>query len=164
MLDFFLEPIMNSQEDGAISAHLDATDPPVQRVKLWQAESCDAHRMDWRLLSAKMEAARLLASLFDMLPNQWFVLMHRGWNGVEFQLTMQTVVYEGVQWIGFLSFVRFAPRPVPVAQPHLKAVKISSSGTATICPASHPGMCGPTSPQTDAGQPSSCPSSGQEGR
>lgn len=43
------------QEDGAIFAQTDARNPPVQRVKLWQASSCDAHRMDWRQLSAKAE-------------------------------------------------------------------------------------------------------------
>eukprot|EP00913_Durusdinium_trenchii_P014473 g13577.t1 len=43
------------QEDGTIFAQTDARNPPVQRVKLWQASSCDAHRMDWRQLSAKAE-------------------------------------------------------------------------------------------------------------
>ncbi|CAK9050146.1 unnamed protein product [Durusdinium trenchii] len=50
-----LIPSTDSLEDGTIFAQTDARNPPVQRVKLWQASSCDAHRMDWRQLSAKAE-------------------------------------------------------------------------------------------------------------
>ena len=42
------------QEDGAIVARADGVKPP--EVRLWHADSCDSHRMDFRFVSAKAEA------------------------------------------------------------------------------------------------------------
>lgn len=42
------------EEDGAIVARADGVASPPQ-VRLWQADSCDSHRMDFRFVSARAE-------------------------------------------------------------------------------------------------------------
>jgi len=48
-------PVHLPQEDGAIVARA-ARDGVKPQVRLWQADSCDSHRMDFRFVSAKAEA------------------------------------------------------------------------------------------------------------
>ena len=47
--------VHHPQEDGAIVARADGVASPPQ-VRLWQADSCDSHRMDFRFVSARAEA------------------------------------------------------------------------------------------------------------